>query len=294
MRGLFLLIFAIYSLDVFSQCVPYPGPQIDVGIEDPVGPANIVTSPIVPTIPANTIITGSIGILQEGPCLITGNFLWVFADATTATVSFPYTTTKEIAAVRLTTNTDCSPIDPNAEPSELEFSIIGACTTPACPMTPTGSGGNATICGNENFSFPSRSCSNGTLRWYENSSGTGTFYTGPTVSPSSTITYYPFCFTTCLSPAGSPVTATVICSSTAAASASTYTWTGCVSIDWFDPCNWNTGTVPTTAKSVVIPNVTNDPRIVGGTANCFQLTIQTGAIVNLVSTSGGILNVTKP
>ena len=294
MRGLLLLFLLFYCQNAFSQCVPYPGSQIDVAIVDPVGPSNIVTSPIFPTIPANTIITGSIGVLQEGPCLITGNFLWVFADATTATISFPFTTTKEIVAVRLTTNTDCSPIDPNAEPSELEFRIIATCTTPACPSAPTGSGGNGSICGNGSFTFPSRSCSSGALRWYLNSSGTGTFYTGSTVSPSSTTTYYPFCFTTCLSPAGSPVIATVTCPSTVASSAATYTWTGCVSIDWFNPCNWNSGTVPTAAKSVVIPNVTNDPRILGGTANCFQLTIQTGAIVNLVSTSGGVLNVTKP
>lgn len=293
MRSLFLVFFAMFCHDVFSQCVPYPGPQIDVGIVDPVGPSNVVTSPISPTIPANTIITGSIGVLQEGPCLITGNFLWVFVDATTAPVSFPFTTTKEIVAVRLTTTTDCSPIDPNAEPSELEFRIIGACTAPACPLAPTGSGGNGSICGTGSFTFPNRTCSSGTLRWYENSSGTGTFHIG-TVSPSSTKTYYPFCYTTCLSPAGSPVTVTVVCSSTVAASAVTYTWTGCVSIDWFEPCNWNTGTVPTAAKSVVIPNVTNAPRIAGGTANCLQITIQTGAIVNLVSTSGGILNVVKP
>ncbi len=295
MRSLFFLSFIIYSHQIFSQCIPYPGPQIDVKIEDPVGSFNVETRTINPTIPANTIIMGTIGILQEGPCFITGNFLWVFADGTTATVSLPYTTTKEIVAVRLTTTTNCSPIDPDAEPSELEFRIIGACTMAACPIAPTGSGGNGSICGSQSFTFPSRNCSEGTLRWYQNSGGTGTFHTGATVSPSSTQTYYPFCYTaSCLSPAGTPVTATVICSSSLAASSGTYTWTGCTDTDWFDPCNWNTGAVPTAAKSVIIPNVTNDPLITGGTANCFEITIQTGATVNLVSSSGGVLNVTKP
>ncbi len=75
---------------------------------------------------------------------------------------------------------------------------------------------------------------------------------------------------------------------------STWRWTGCVSTDWFEACNWDRQSVPTTASNVVIPNVTNDPSINGGTANCYDLTIQPGGLVNLHSATGGILNVVKP
>ncbi len=77
----------------------------------------------------------------------------------------------------------------------------------------------------------------------------------------------------------------------------TWTWTGCVDTDWFDPCNWDRLSVPTITSSVVIPNVANDPLILGApnpAANCYDITIQPGGTVNLNSSSGGILNVVKP
>jgi hypothetical protein len=43
-------------------------------------------------------------------------------------------------------------------------------------------------------------------------------------------------------------------------------WTGCTSTDWAAAGNWLDGTVPTTSDNVTIPNVTNDPVIMGGTA----------------------------
>ncbi len=73
-----------------------------------------------------------------------------------------------------------------------------------------------------------------------------------------------------------------------------WTWTGCKNTDWFDACNWDRLSVPTVSSSVIIPNVTNDPTISGATANCLDITIHNGAIVNLNSTSSGVLNVLKP
>lgn len=161
-----------------------------------------------------------------------------------------------------------------------------------CPSAPTGSGGNASVCGGGSFTFPARSCGSGTLRWYENSSGTGSFYTGASVTPSSTTTYYPFCYTTCLSPAGNPATATVTCP--ASGSGSTWTWTGCQSTNWFDPCNWDRGSIPNTTSNVIIPNTVNKPTINGGIANCYDITINSTAGAEVTITSTGSLNITKP
>ena len=79
-------------------------------------------------------------------------------------------------------------------------------------------------------------------------------------------------------------------------SGSVWTWTGCQSTDWFNPCNWDRQTVPNTTSNVIIPNTTNKPLINGAAADCFDITIQssTGARLDLNSTGGGILNITKP
>lgn len=57
---------------------------------------------------------------------------------------------------------------------------------------PTGTADTDSICSGDNYTLPSGTCSSGVLVWYDNSSGTGTTYSG-TVSPTASTTYYPFC-----------------------------------------------------------------------------------------------------
>ena len=79
-------------------------------------------------------------------------------------------------------------------------------------------------------------------------------------------------------------------------SGTTWTWTGCIDNDWFNPCNWDRLSIPTTASNVIIPFTANQPLITSGTANCFDLTIQSssGALLTINSSGGGSLNVVKP
>ena len=161
------------------------------------------------------------------------------------------------------------------------------------PVTPTGTGGNNSVCGSNYFIFPVRNCATGTIEWYDNDSAGGISFTD-SVQPSTTTTYYPFCNdSSCLSPAGD--SAIVTCSPTVF-SGSTWTWTGCTNTDWFNPCNWDRGSIPNTTSFVVIPPTANDPTISSGTANCFDITVQSslGAVVNLNSSSGGAINILKP
>ncbi|MBN1338037.1 MAG: hypothetical protein JXA03_01865 [Bacteroidales bacterium] len=66
------------------------------------------------------------------------------------------------------------------------------------------------------------------------------------------------------------------------------TWTGAVSADWFDPGNWDMGTVPATTNDVYIPyNVPIIPSISGGTAVTGSLTIQGGGML-IVLPSGSL------
>jgi hypothetical protein len=62
----------------------------------------------------------------------------------------------------------------------------------------------------------------------------------------------------------------------------TDTWTGCVSTDWATPGNWQDGTVPTAADNVTIPNVANDPVIMGSTAAVAKsVLVQAGAVLTI-------------
>ena len=81
----------------------------------------------------------------------------------------------------------------------------------------------------------------------------------------------------------------------AGGSGTIWTWTGCVDTDWFDPCNWDRLSVPTTTSNVIIPNTVNKPLITGSYGDCFDITIQssTGARLDIQSTAGGGLNVVK-
>lgn len=82
----------------------------------------------------------------------------------------------------------------------------------------------------------------------------------------------------------------------------TITWTGAVSEDWFEPCNWDKTAVPTASNPVVIPaGTSNKPHIndnTKGNANCYTITIESGSAngghLYLNSSAGGRLNVTKP
>ena len=71
----------------------------------------------------------------------------------------------------------------------------------------------------------------------------------------------------------------------------TYTWQGTVSNNWNDPCNWDTKTVPTSAKNVIVPSgYTYAPIVYNGVnASCYTLTVVAPVEVQ----TGGSLNVTK-
>jgi len=71
-------------------------------------------------------------------------------------------------------------------------------------------------------------------------------------------------------------------------STTTDTWTGCVSTDWATPGNWADGSVPTAADNATIPNVANDPVIMGSTAALARsVLVQAGAVLT-INTMGSL------
>ncbi len=81
----------------------------------------------------------------------------------------------------------------------------------------------------------------------------------------------------------------------------THVWNGYMSNDWFEPCNWNTSSVPTINKNVYIPSsATNQPIVYAaanssytttGQAYCNTIEIETGADLEIQTTSGASLEV---
>jgi len=75
------------------------------------------------------------------------------------------------------------------------------------------------------------------------------------------------------------------------ASTTSDTWTGCVSTDWAVAGNWADGSVPTAADNVTIPNVANDPVIMGSTAAVAKsVLVQAGAVLTVDGTSSLTIN----
>ncbi|RMF48193.1 MAG: hypothetical protein D6750_08085, partial [Bacteroidetes bacterium] len=58
-------------------------------------------------------------------------------------------------------------------------------------------------------------------------------------------------------------------------------WTGEVDRDWFRPFNWGDCQVPNCGVDVIIPDTLNDPRIAGGVASCRDITILSGALLEI-------------
>lgn len=82
----------------------------------------------------------------------------------------------------------------------------------------------------------------------------------------------------------------------------TITWTGSVSEDWFEPCNWDKKAVPTSSNPVVIPaGTSNKPHIYDnsqGDAECYTIEIESGSSnaghLYINTDSGGKLKVSGP
>ncbi|MEX2593766.1 MAG: hypothetical protein WD426_13415 [Anditalea sp.] len=71
-------------------------------------------------------------------------------------------------------------------------------------------------------------------------------------------------------------------------------WTGAVNSDWFEPCNWDKASVPTSTSPVYIPGGTsNQPEISGAKADCYNIEINSsnGANLNIYTNLNGSLQV---
>jgi len=162
-----------------------------------------------------------------------------------------------------------------------------AVTGTGLPLTVSNAGSDASICSGSTFTFSSDAASSyTTLSWQ--SSGNGTF------SPNATSlhpTYNPGSLDISSGTATLTLTATGVCNTAADPMILTVSptgqWLGTVSSDWFNAGNWCSG-IPTTATDVIVNSGTpNQPVINAAGAVCRNLTLNTGAALN-VTLSGAL------
>lgn len=168
--------------------------------------------------------------------------------------------------------------------SFFAVSINTASTVPTAAAAPPSvcSGGSSSL-----------SITSGTLgtggawNWYTGSCGGTLIGSGTPISvnPASTTTYYVRGQGTCNTTACATVTVTV----PGNGGAGTWVWQGTADNNWFNPCNWDKGSLPDGASDVVIPGGTPfNPTISGATATCRTRSINVGNGGNLIiNTSTG-------
>lgn len=66
----------------------------------------------------------------------------------------------------------------------------------------------------------------------------------------------------------------------------TRTWTGSISFNWSDPCNWSPSCVPGATDDVIIPDVVNAP-VIDGSVVIKSVEVQSGATLN-IATAGSL------
>ncbi len=150
---------------------------------------------------------------------------------------------------------------------------------------------NATVCSGSTASLLA-TCSFGSAKWYDNAETVLQFTGSPFVTPAltATTTYKVRCENSGNNSAFVGVTVTVLSTLTASPENINITWTGTVSTDWNNACNWSPNGVPTATNIININDVANDPVIMSGTtAIAKEIYVQTNA--RLTVNSGGTLNV---
>jgi len=169
-----------------------------------------------------------------------------------------------------------------------DFTVKGTACTLSLPATSVT--GVPSICQGASITLGITGGNLGTSanwNWYSGSCG-GTYITSgtsPTVTPNTTTTYW--------------VRAEGVCNTTTCVSTTTFvtynTWVG-VNNNWSSVANW-TCSVPTSTTNILIPSTPtggNFP-VITGSEQCLDITIQTGATVNISSgssltISGNLLN----
>ncbi|MBA4852405.1 S-layer family protein [Emticicia sp. BO119] len=161
---------------------------------------------------------------------------------------------------------------------------------PALP-NPTGVSANRLIiCSGGSVSL-SATCATGTITWYNQITGGVSIGTGSplTQNPTITTTYYASCKNPgCESSRVATIAVTVDRIATAT---ETMTWTGVVSKDWSNACNWSPTGVPTATNPVIINSHVRDTVIVSGTARAKSIFIETTLGTDFIINSGAELTI---
>ncbi len=238
-----------------------------------------INAPTAPTGTASSTICSNATASLSATCA-SGNVTWYGSNSTTllATVS-PFVTPN------LTANTM---YNVRCESGSCQSAFVAVNVTINAPIAPTGTA-NPTICSNTTTSL-SATCATGNVAWYGSNSTTLLATASPFVTPNltSSTTYYVRCEGAVCNSAFVLVSVTI---NPPATTTEDMTWTGAVSTDWNNACNWTPNGVPSITNYVYIYGAASTPIVSSGTAlakaidmgNNASLTVNLGASLTINS-----------
>jgi CHRD domain/Bacterial Ig domain/Ig-like domain CHU_C associated/PKD-like domain len=256
--------------------------------------------------PANTVsLTSAVGTNAQTKCVNTAitNITYSTTGATGATFSgLPAGVTGAWASNVVTISG--MPTTATGSPFSYTVTLTGGCGTvtatgtitvnsTAAPTAPTATPSSRTTVGSSTLS--ATGCAGGTLTWYNAADNVAVSSPNnqPNFTAQGTYNFYAKCTgaNTCVSDASANVSVSVnLCTPLGASPGNVgINWTGLVSTDWNNACNWNPAWVPdATNSAVVIDLQTNQPTISGTVPTVNVIYVNSNA--TLTVSSGGTLN----
>ena len=254
--------------------------------------------------PTNTVsLTSAVGTNAQSKCINTAitNITYATTGATGATFSGLPTGVTGVWVGNVVTISG-TPTTATGSPFNYTVTLTGGCgittangtitvnSTPA-PTSPTATPSNFTVSGTTTLT--ASGCSSpSTISWYDSSNPLVALPNNtPTIS--SNKTFFAKCTgtNTCVSDPSANVNVTYNPCTPLGSSPGNVgiNWTGLISTDWNNPCNWTPAWVPdATNSAVVIDLKTNQPTISGTVPSVKLIYVNSGATLTVAS--GGTLN----
>ncbi|RYU93601.1 beta strand repeat-containing protein, partial [Emticicia agri] len=238
----------------------------------------------------NTTVCPGSSVLLTATCA-SGTITW-YNQATGGSAIGTGSSLSHSPAVNTTYYTSCE--SENCVSSRASTDAVTLSTAPSAPTSPTAIPSNFIVSGTTTLTA-SGCDSPATISWYDTANSTIALPDNtPTIAANKT--FFARCTgtNTCISDPSTTVSVTYTpCTplSTSPGNVTIY-WTGAISADWNNPCNWNPAWVPdNTNSAVAISLQSNQPVISGAVPAIKELYVNAGAILTV--SNGATLSVSS-
>jgi hypothetical protein len=251
------------------------------------GSVTVNATPVAPSISSNSPLCVGNNLSLTAPLVSGATYSWTGPNSFSSALQNPGINNVTTAAG----GTYSMTVVVNGCTSSIAQTTVVVNSTPA-PTSPVASPSTITVSGNTTTLTATGCSSPSTITWYD-AANPSVALPNNTPAITATKTYFAKCTgtNTCVSEASTNVTVTYNPCTPFEASPGNVgiNWTGLISTDWNNPCNWNPAWVPdVTNGAVVIGLQTNQPTITGTVPTVNQIYVNANA--TLTVSSGGTLN----